>query len=81
MRAIDADALVYESIDSSDTLRHESYYGTGILAIRKEDIDDAPTIKPEQVHCKDCLMHGVCRFEQGLGLDGYCSKAERREDG
>lgn len=31
------------------------------------------------IRCKDCLIHGVCRFEQGLGLDGYCSKAERRE--
>ena len=34
----------------------------------------------EVVRCKDCLMHGVCRFEQGLGLDGYCSQAERKEE-
>lgn len=34
----------------------------------------------EQIRCKECLMHGVCRFEQGLGLDGFCSKAERRTD-
>lgn len=32
------------------------------------------------IRCKDCLMHGVCRFEQGLGLDGYCSQAERRAE-
>ena len=32
------------------------------------------------IRCKDCIMHGVCRFEQGLGLDGYCSQAERRTD-
>lgn len=36
--------------------------------------------QPEVIRCKDCLMHGVCRFEQGLGLDGYCSQAERRTD-
>ena len=34
----------------------------------------------EIIRCKDCLMHGVCRFEQGLGLDGYCSQAERVEE-
>jgi len=36
--------------------------------------------QPEIIRCKDCLMHGVCRYEQYLGLDGYCSKAERRTD-
>ena len=39
MRAIDADAISYKSIDSCDTGRHEHYYGTGIIAVRKEDID------------------------------------------
>ena len=47
MRAIDADAISYESIDSCDTGRHEHYYGTGIIAVRKEDIDAMPTIQPE----------------------------------
>ena len=39
-----------------------------------------PSAQPEIIYCKECLMHGVCRFEQGLGLDGYCSQAERRTD-
>ena len=47
MRLIDADAISYESIDSCDTGRHEHYYGTGIIAVRKEDIDAMPTIQPE----------------------------------
>lgn len=47
MRAIDADAITYESIDSCDTGRHEHYYGTGIIAVCKEDIDAKPTIQPE----------------------------------
>ena len=34
----------------------------------------------EVTRCKDCLMHGVCRLEQRLGMDGYCSEAERREE-
>ena len=41
-------------------------------------IDSMPSAEPEIIRCKDCLMHGFCRFEQGLGLDGYCSHAERR---
>ena len=48
MRAIDADAISYESIDSCDTGRHEHYYGTGIIAVRKEDIDAMPTIQPKR---------------------------------
>lgn len=44
-------------------------------------LDILPSAQPEIVRCKDCFMHGVCRFEQYLGLDGYCSKAERRTDG
>lgn len=41
-------------------------------------IEQLPSAQPEIIRCKDCIMHGVCRFEQGLGLDGYCSQAERR---
>lgn len=53
VRMIDADDIVYESIDSTDTLREESYYGTGILAVRKEDIDAMPTIElPERKNGK-----------------------------
>ena len=36
MRLIDADAITYESIDSSDTGRHWQYHGTGIIAVRKK---------------------------------------------
>ena len=56
MRLINADDIVYESIDSSDTCRHERYYGTGILAVRKEDIDAMQTIE----ECK-----------KGKWLDGH----------
>ncbi len=30
------------------------------------------------VRCRDCYWHSQCRFEQGLGLEGFCSKGERR---
>jgi hypothetical protein len=39
-----------------------------------------PPAQPEIIRCKECLMHCVCKFEQGLGLDGYCSQAKRRTD-
>ena len=77
MRLINADAIAYESIDSSDTGRHEHYYGTGIIAVRKEDIDAMPTIQPEIVRCEDCLYRKICSWEkQGAK---FCSFAERRE--
>ena len=79
MRAIDADAISYESIDSSDTGRHEHYYGTGIIAVRKEDIEAMPTIQPEIVRCEECLYRKICSWEkQGAK---FCSFAERRTDG
>lgn len=44
------------------------------------EIEKLPPAQPEIIRCKDCLMHGACRFEQGLGLNGYCSQAERIKD-
>lgn len=33
----------------------------------------------EVVRCKNCRIHGLCRFEQMLGLDGFCSHGEKRD--
>lgn len=41
---------------------------------RLPSIDAVPVVR-----CEDCLMHGVCRFELGLGLDGFCSQGKRKE--
>ena len=55
MRLIDADEIVYESIDSSDTEEYFAKYGTGILAVRKEDIDELPSAEEESFEwCTDC---------------------------
>ena len=80
MRLIDADAIVYESIDSSDTCRSECYYGTGILAVRKEDIDEMPTIEERKKGiwyvdddgtpwCPFCKMSGDGNFCSNCGAD------------
>ena len=42
-----------------------------------EDIPPADAV--EVVRCKDCIIHGVCRFERGLGLDGFCSQGGRKD--
>ena len=49
MRLIDADEIVYESIDSSDTEEYFAKYGTGILVVRKEDIDEMTTVEPHWI--------------------------------
>ena len=55
-RLIDADDIAYESIDSSDTDRYAYYYGTGIIAVRKEDIEAMPTIElPRWIPCSERL--------------------------
>ena len=72
MRAIDADAITYESIDSCDTGRHEHYYGTGIIAVRKEDIDAMPTIQPEphEIGYDDCANALLKMWMDNVLTDG-----------
>ncbi len=35
----------------------------------------------EVVRCKNCFWHNNCRYEQYLGLDGFCSRGEGKDDG
>ena len=53
---------------------------TGGVLEAIDAIEDLSSAQPEIIRCKECLMHCVCKFEQGLGLDGYCSQAKRRTD-
>jgi hypothetical protein len=43
-------------------------------------LNDLPSAQPEIIRCKDCLIHGVCSYERGLGENGFCSQAKRRTD-
>lgn len=71
VRLIDADDIIYESIDSEDTNRHAYYYGTGIMAVRKEDIDEMPTIElPERKKGHWKLLNNG---------DAICSECGRRQ--
>ena len=49
MKLIDADKIIYESIDSSDAEEYFAKYGTGILAVRKEDIDAMQEVEKKDV--------------------------------
>lgn len=52
------------------------YFGT----ILSEITGELPSVQPEIIRCKDCLIHGVCSYERGLGENGFCSQAKRRTD-
>ena len=44
------------------------------LDIVQKALETAQTIDAvEVVRCKDCVSHNFCKFEQYLGLDGFCS--------
>lgn len=83
-RYIDADKIEYESIDSSDTNRYAYYYGTGIFAVRKEDIDAMPTADVvEVVRCKDCKhadkFYHCTYMNKWNTADGFCYCGERAD--
>lgn len=43
-------------------------------------LESAPTIDAVPVvRCKECHWGHLCVFGQHLGLDGFCSKGERKE--
>lgn len=60
-------------------------------ALAKTYIEQLPSAQPEIVRCKDCkfytkmradLKTGICSLaSRHLGDDGFCSEAERRNDG
>lgn len=51
------------------------------LDIVQKVLETAQTIDAvEVVRCKDCVSHNFCKFEQYLGLDGFCSYGGRKED-
>ena len=72
MKIIDADEIVYESIDSSDTAKYEYEHGTGIFAVRKEDIDAMPTIQPEphEIGYDDCANALLKMWMDNVLTDG-----------
>ena len=67
-----------EMVSGANPELHQAWYKADDIYAA---LNNVPAAEPEIIKCKECLMHGVCRFEQGLGLDGYCSQAERRNDG
>lgn len=76
MRKIDADALELDA----------DYDDGEYWAVSMAQIQNAPTIEPEIIRCKDCRYadeDGVCQNSKGLAIQDdydFCSYAERRTD-
>lgn len=77
MRLIDADALL---IHSARVVEYdEAGFSMEYNAVPVEVIKNAPTVEANPVvHCKDCNMLQDCKIAQYLGLEGYCSNAEKK---
>lgn len=84
MRLIDADALSIRVMDAS-------YYDNADEDVIWSLIQDAPTVDAVPVvRCKDCakgkidIISNDCvfcyLFNCGMPLDGFCSRAERRDE-
>ena len=86
-RKIDADELKkYILIHNVGCGCSEDYQESFLGAI-----DDQPTIQTEIIHCKECKFYTSMIPKDGIGIcsllcshfgdDGFCSEAERRENG
>lgn len=71
---------IQEILNYLDTTLHPivSPDNWNVYAELHDMVSKLPSAQPEIIRCKDCLVHGICRFEQWLGLYGYCSQSERR---
>ena len=49
-----------------------------VLTEVRDRLKALPSAQPDIIRCKDCYWHGTCKYEQYLGLEGYCSKAEEK---
>lgn len=83
MRLIDADALRRKrpfTIRGGDLSEYtEGYTDCAIEA--DNAVKDAPAVDAVPVvRCKDCDKQHGCKNAQFLGLDGFCSYGERRDD-
>ena len=50
------------------------WQGCGACA---EEVEQLPVV--EIVRCGECVLHGVCTYERGLGKDGFCNQGKRKE--
>lgn len=79
-RAIDADLLGLT--DMEIIMCNGDYKEALEMLINK--IDNAPTIEPEIIRCKDCVKHEICRTTNIWAVapddNWFCADAERRTD-
>ena len=88
-RYIDADELISwivnepSKVGDKDIPLNNEYDGSAFRQIEiLGHIESMPTADVvEVVRCENCFWHNNCLYEQQLGLNGFCSYGERREDG
>ena len=69
---------IFKNIEKGATYPPRAWFAG--MANAESIIKDFPSIDAVQVvRCKDCVNHDKCRFEQYLGVGGYCSNGERKE--
>lgn len=69
-------------IDRHDAYKVLTEYYNHHTEAQHKNLKEALNRVPEAVvMCKDCILHGVCTYERGLGKDGFCNQGKRRDDG
>ena len=62
-------------------LRDALYEADAVIMQGIKIINQFPAVDAVPVvRCKDCVSHNLCKFEQYLGLDGFCSYGGSKED-
>lgn len=68
-------------IDRNDAYKVLAEYYHHRTETQHKSLKEALSRVPDGiVRCKDCLLHGVCTYERGLGKDGFCNQGKRKED-
>ena len=69
---------IYRTVEKGATFPKKEWFDG--MAQAEHIVKNLPSTQPEIIRCKDCLIHGVCSYERGLGENGFCSQAKRRTD-
>lgn len=69
-------------IDADNLIQYMEEKGIEDVIISRKSLEELKQLDVvEVVRCKDCKLHNYgCRVEQRLGLDGFCSYGERKDD-
>ena len=73
VEALDGKIIVTGHKNADTVLQYMKDISNKIKSLKPADV--APVVR-----CRDCDCHGTCTHEQYLGMDGFCSHGERKND-